>query len=402
MFKTTTNKVKDVTCKVCRRHCHRIETLYRGKIVQDVNRYGQNGTSYIFKPNLERHMSSAGHIKCLEIETGEPVCKKQKTLSSAFGSARERSLKALQSAMRCSLFIGRKEKPFTEFRDLLELNCENGCTVSSSFNNPRVCKVFNHYIAQNMVDETVKTIKDGSFYSWLIDGSSVSKNKLTYEAELLFIRTAPELVPRTSLFNLISMNDYGRVTSDHLFHTVLSNLARITSEGLKLQGNQNIVDIPVDTLIKQIKNTSVNQCIGAGADGASINFGVKKGLTVQFKESIAPWCVSIHCFAHRLELSCGDSIKKSFADVITFNTEMYQHFKNSPTEWMLLNKLGNEMQIIVMRIPKPYGTRFVSHLIKCIRFNWMLLSLHFMNTKEENQNKDQTAKAVSYLEFVKF
>ena len=229
----------------------------------------------------------------------------------------------------------------------------------------------------------------------------MSKNKLTYEAELLFIRTAPELVPRTSLFNLISMNDYGRVTSDHLFHTVLSNLARITGEGLKLQDNQNIVDIPVDTLIKQIKNTSVNQCIGAGADGASINFGVKKGLTVQFKESQAPWCVSIHCFAHRLELSCGDSIKKSFADVITFNTEMYQHFKNSPTEWMLLNKLGNEMQIIVMRIPKLYGTRFVSHLLRClesIRFNWMLLSLHFMKTKEENQNKDQTAKAVSYLE----
>ena len=82
-----------------------------------------------------------------------------------------------------------------------------------------------------MVDETVKTIKDGSFYSWLIDGSSVSKNKLTYEAELLFIRTAPELVPRTSLFNFISMNDYGRVTSDHLFHAVLSNLARISGEG---------------------------------------------------------------------------------------------------------------------------------------------------------------------------
>ena len=105
VFNTTTNKVKHVTCKVCRKHCHRIEILYRGKIVQDVKTYGQNGTSYIFKPNLERHMSSAGHIKCLEIETGEPVCKKQKTLSSAFGSARERSLKALQSAMRCSRIL---------------------------------------------------------------------------------------------------------------------------------------------------------------------------------------------------------------------------------------------------------------------------------------------------------
>ena len=80
----TTNKVKDVTCKVCRRHCHRIETLYRGKIVQDIKTYGQNGTSYIFKPNLERHMSSVGHIKCLEIETGEPVCKNQKNAVICF------------------------------------------------------------------------------------------------------------------------------------------------------------------------------------------------------------------------------------------------------------------------------------------------------------------------------
>ena len=75
LFDDNTNKVKHARCKVCRKHSHSIETLYCGKIVQDVKSYGQFGTSYIFKPNLQRHMSSAGHIKCVEIETGEPVSK---------------------------------------------------------------------------------------------------------------------------------------------------------------------------------------------------------------------------------------------------------------------------------------------------------------------------------------
>ena len=52
-------------------------------------------------------------------------------------------------------------------------------------------------------------------------------------------------------------------------------------------------------------------CIGAGADGASVNFGVHRGMMAQLRNEM-PWLVAVHCVAHRLELAVKDSFKNSF------------------------------------------------------------------------------------------
>ena len=44
---------------------------------------------------------------------------------------------------------------------------------------------------------------------------------------------------------------------------------------------------------------------------------------------------------------------------------MYYHFRNSSKEWASLRKVGEVQNMAIQRIPKPTGTRFVTHTAKC-------------------------------------
>lgn len=65
---------------------------------------------------------------------------------------------------------------------------------------------------------------------------------------------------------------------------------------------------------EEIKSTpsASTGLIGAGADGASVNFGVHRGMIQQMREDQLPWLVGVHCVAHRLELAVKDALKDSF------------------------------------------------------------------------------------------
>ena len=59
-----------------------------------------------------------------------------------------------------------------------------------------------------------------------------------------------------------------------------------------------------------------DSCVGTGADGASVNFGAKKGVLTLLGEK-KPWMVKVHCVAHRLELALGQAFKGTyFSDTV--------------------------------------------------------------------------------------
>ena len=89
-------KAIKATCIVCNKHYKKFQAQFKGKVVQDVVNYGENGTTYLLKPNLERHLSSEGHRKCKEFETGESTSKKKKTITQAFGGAFELAKKNIK------------------------------------------------------------------------------------------------------------------------------------------------------------------------------------------------------------------------------------------------------------------------------------------------------------------
>ena len=86
-------------CIVCNKHYKKFQAQFKGQVVQDIVNYGKNGTTYLLKPNLERHLSREGHRKCKEFETGESTSKNQKTITQAFGGAFELAKKTLCNIM---------------------------------------------------------------------------------------------------------------------------------------------------------------------------------------------------------------------------------------------------------------------------------------------------------------
>lgn len=366
--------------------------------------YGKEGTTYIFKPNLVRHMSGEAHQKCLEIETGEPPNKARKSIIDAFGSARDMAQAALKPLLVASMYLGRKEKPYIQFPDLLETVGDMGLKLTGAFNNDRAAKVFNHILAEQMVTDLREHVKNSNFCSWLLDGSAAAKHRLTYETELIYIRTAHQLQPKTELLAIVSMQPYAVVNSQNLLHALLKELLLLGDPSFKTHDaiTKPVDEVESDELLALFCSGDLQKkVIGGGADGASINFGSKKGLMQLYKSS-SDWLVAVHCFAHRLELAAKDALML-FHDVDDFLKELYLHFRNSHKEWSLVVKMGEHLNIGVLTQPKPYGTRFLPHVkgaLSALRYNWMVFYSHFSDVKEQSKDKVLAAKAAAWLKML--
>jgi hypothetical protein len=242
------NVVVKALCKVCHKNFAKIKATYKGKVVEDVINFGERGTTHILKTNLVRHMKSAGHQKCLEIATGKPPCKKQRTLQDSFGTGHVLAYNALRPLVVASVYLGRKEKPYSQFAELVEVHSEMGMKLTSAFNNPGSAKVFNHIVADQFVADLRETVKNVNFLSWLIDGSTAAKRKLTYEAELLYIRTAFNLIPKIELYSFVPMKDYASVNSDNMTHALMRELNTLADGDLAKDPQFNSPDVPVAQL----------------------------------------------------------------------------------------------------------------------------------------------------------
>ena len=252
-----------------------------------------------------------------------------------------------------------------------------------------------HLMADELVHRLRNHVINGAggchFHSWLVDGSSVVKRKLTYEAELYYLRIAPGCVPVVNLMNFTPMKEYVSVNGENLYHSSQRTLLQLYNPVFKTDINSDVTVLESEVL------KYATTMVGISADGAAVNFGHRKGLISRWKK-IVPWSVGVHCFSHRLELAVQDGLKQHYGDVEDFLTEIYLYFRNSPTRWSCLAKLAESLNIKLFVIPKPTGTRLVAHkrnALYAIRWNWVLLVLHFSNIKENGG--DDGATAAGYL-----
>ena len=121
-------------------------------------------------------------------------------------------------------------------------------------------------------------------------------------------------------------------------------------------------------------------------------------MITQYKK-IADWLVGVHCYSHCLELAAKDALEPHFKDVDDFLTELFYHFKNSPTQWSLVTSLAKKLNYGVYTQPKSCGTRFLPHTklaLAALRNNWVLYMLHFQDRNLQG-SKDLAPKTASWL-----
>ena len=68
-----------------------------------------------------------------------------------FSTSRILAYNALRPLVVASVYLGRKEKPYSHFQELIEVQTEMGSNITSAFNNASAAKVFNHIVADHIV-----------------------------------------------------------------------------------------------------------------------------------------------------------------------------------------------------------------------------------------------------------
>ena len=79
----------------------------------------------------------------------------------------------------------------------------------------------------------------------------------------------------------------------------------------------------IENQLTNMNITIKRQLVGACADGASVNFGVKSGVLTQLK-SEQPSLVAVHCTAHRLELALKDAFSGTYFNEVGIHLSSFK------------------------------------------------------------------------------
>jgi len=103
-----------------------------------------------------------------------------------------------------------------------------------------------------------------------------------------------------------------------------------------------------------------DKMISATADGASVNFGIYKGLLTKLSED-RPWLLKIHCVNHRLELAVKDAMKDSPLFILAHRmyTTIYYLLQNSGPLSAEVKNACKALNITYYELTRFAGTRFI-------------------------------------------
>ena len=207
--------------------------------------------------------------------------------------------------------------------------------------------------------------------SILVDGSTDSSNT---EKELIYILYLdPVLVkPKIRFFSLKKLD---HATSEGLLETIRNALKGHGIPSLK------------------------EHIVGLGADGASINFGLRGGLATLMKNEGIDWLVPVQCESHKLELAIADALKSTtvFSDINEMIVKVYYLYKNSPKKMRQLKGLGESLEKSVSPPVKAQGTRWLEHKIRAL--SWISKNYGLLITHLGHMSEDTTYKSTDRAKF---
>lgn len=261
--------------------------------------------------------------------------------------------------------------PSKKFPSLVEMEKRHGVDLGTTYINEKMCAQFMACIADTLENELSSALSKVKYFSLLTDGSTDTSVK---EVELMYI---------------IYVNQQGKLAQDFLS---IRRVRDATAPGLKAL----LQDVLVHFRLNQEQQTQF--MIGFGADGASVNMGVKKGLAQLLREDQIPWLVSVHCFNHRLELAVKDSFSRTyFDDIIEILTQLYYLYHNSPKRTGELEELASIMETQIRKPQKAHGTRWVQHKLRATQSllkSYVVVVAHLESMASDPRHDQAKAKGI--------
>ncbi|KAK6171748.1 hypothetical protein SNE40_018183 [Patella caerulea] len=419
------NKIRQLTCKICTYNIAGIRREAKrrgisGTVLNGIINY-VDGVTYIHKSNVSRHVASGSlhdwakrrqHILQNEDKTDKitdtvhdestvksSVCilNKTSTLTTVRPTVTSSSTCASSSTIsqlfdktnkvhhknhfNTALAVVMRERPMSDYMDLIELQKKNGLQFMTAQNNSHSCREFIKYLALAIREDITKLLGYANFFSCEQDGTEARKTR--DEKELVYAKVVVRGKPIELLLKCQQMNAFGGVDA--------SAIKRSIDDAFQTYGVAG--------------DRYTNCLVSACADGASVNMGRLTGALTVMKNEDRDWLLIIHCSSHRIELAMKDAFMAidDFTKIDDMMLNLYYFFKNSGKCWRILVLLAERLNVILQKIPKSSGTRFQGHkyrAIKVLIVDFLPLCLfaeNMISSTNKSCKVEQKAKLQGYL-----
>ncbi|KAG8197548.1 hypothetical protein JTE90_007284 [Oedothorax gibbosus] len=274
-------------------------------------------------------------------------------------------------------FIAKQELPFSQFANIIELEKRHGVDLGETYMNKPGCSEFIRCISKVFTEDLINQMSSSNYISVLVDEST---DVSTFEKFIMYVKFIDSDATATTKF------------------LALRNVESGTADALK----SLLLDV-----LKEFGIDFEKKLVAFCCDGASVNLGIRRGVSTQLKE-ICPWLFVVHCLNHRLELAVKDSASNTqFETVINMLGKLYAYYKRSPKkrrEIQELSEIMAEEENSASYSPKNIqGTRWIDHKRRAAQSlvkSYALIVTHLENSaSSENGNKAQKIKG--YLKELK-
>ena len=173
---------------------------------------------------------------------------------------------SLQVKFNTTYYVTKKERPFTDYPDLLELQAKKGIeNFGSSYGHADASAHFGYYIGKVLCENLKNLISKSNYYSVLSEGSTDSSET---EQETIYILFICGGIPVLKYFSI---------------------------ESVKVADSAGLKETLEKAFLRFGFKNYYNKLVGLNLDGAIVNMGRMNGLGKLTRDE-APWVKIVHCF----------------------------------------------------------------------------------------------------------
>lgn len=110
----------------------------------------------------------------------------------------------MDKLLRTAYYIVKKEKPFADFKELLQLQNYNGLSLWETYFNEKAAKEFISHIANFHFDELKGLLKSAKYFSMFCDGST---DRTESEKEIIMVKVLDNYFPVVKYLKLEETNN---------------------------------------------------------------------------------------------------------------------------------------------------------------------------------------------------
>ena len=317
---------------------------------------------------LTRHIKHKQHQQTLlEIVQRTEYEKSSKSAHKQMSTLYKDKFDALHKVLRNVYWLAKENMPMFKYPSMYKLlklqgvNLEALSVHGDDYSSRTAGEEFLKCIVKTIEDKIDAEIKrpDVSFFSIMIDEST----DITITKKLVIIMkyVDSKMNVTTTFLGNLGLKDPS-VTADKLFSYM-------------------------KTFIEK-RGISLSSVMGFGSDGASIMTGCKNGVATQVKRG-SPFCISIHCMAHRLNLAssqAADSVPylKALQQVFT---DLFRYFHQSSCRTGELAAIQAILELPEVKLKEVYEIRWIAFYsaLEAVYKSWPALHKYFTTKAKEKR-----------------